>query len=89
MTNAIKHAKAKRVGISLTNGSAKLVLTVHNDGLPFPNMKSPATGMGLRIINYRANLIGATLEIKAAGPRGTRLVCSVPLEAKPQARAAT
>ena len=89
VTNAIKHAKATKVGIRLTNGSAKIVLTVHNDGLAFPNMKSPSTGMGLRIMNYRANLIGASLEIKAAGPRGARLVCSVPLEAKKQSRAAS
>ncbi len=82
VTNAIKHAKAKSVGISLANGSARVVLTVQNDGLPFPNLKGSSTGMGLRIMNYRANLIGASLEIKGEGMRGTRVVCSVPVEAK-------
>jgi signal transduction histidine kinase len=82
VTNAIKHAKAKTVGISLANGSGEIILTVHNDGLPFPNLKVPSTGMGLRIMNYRASLIGASLEIKGASPRGTRVICSVPLEAK-------
>ena len=82
VTNAIKHAKAKTVGISLANGSDQIVLTVHNDGLPFPNLKGPSTGMGLRIMNYRASLIGASLEIKGEGPRGTSVVCSVPLEGK-------
>jgi len=82
VTNAIKHAKARRVGISLANGSEAVILTVHNDGLPFPNLQGPSTGMGLRIMNYRANLIGASLEIKGAGPRGTRVVCTVPLEGK-------
>ena len=82
VTNAIKHAKASRVGISLANGAAAVVLTVRNDGLPFPNLKSTSTGMGLRIMNYRANLIGASLEIKGGGSRGTRVVCTVPLEGK-------
>jgi signal transduction histidine kinase len=82
VTNAIKHAKAKAVRISLANGSDEIVLTVHNDGLPFPNLKGPSTGMGLRIMNYRASLIGASLEIKGDGPRGTRVICSVPLEGK-------
>ena len=82
MTNAIKHAKAKRVRISLANGSATIVLTVHNDGLPFPSLRSPSTGMGLRIMNYRASLIGASLEIKGSGARGTRVTCTVPLEGK-------
>jgi signal transduction histidine kinase len=80
VTNAIKHAKAKRVGITLANGSDKLILTVRNDGLPFPDLKDHSTGMGLRIMNYRASLIGASLEIKSAGPQGTRLTCSLPLE---------
>jgi signal transduction histidine kinase len=82
VTNAIKHAKAKTVGISLANGADEVILTVHNDGLPFPNLKVPSTGMGLRIMNYRASLIGASLEIKGAGPRGTRVICSVPLDGK-------
>jgi two-component system sensor histidine kinase UhpB len=82
VTNAIKHAKAKVIGISLANGSDELILTVQNDGLPFPNLKSPSTGMGLRIMNYRASLIGASLEIKGDGPQGTCVSCSLPLEGK-------
>lgn len=82
VTNAIKHAKARRVSISLANGADKIVLTVHNDGLPFPSLQGPPTGMGLRIMNYRANLIGASLEINGADPRGTRVICTVPLEGK-------
>jgi two-component system sensor kinase FixL len=82
VTNAIKHAKAKRIGISLANGSDTVVLTVQNDGLPFPNLKSPSTGMGLRIMSYRASLIGASFEIRGNAARGTRVICSVPLEGK-------
>jgi PAS domain S-box-containing protein len=79
VTNAIKHGKAKRVEISLADGSDHLILTVQNSGLPFPDLKSHSTGMGLRIMNYRASLIGATLDIRATGSRGTLVTCSVPL----------
>ena len=82
VTNAIKHAQAKTVGISLANGSDGIILTVHNDGLPFPNLKGASPGMGLRIMNYRSSLIGASLEINGAGPGGTRIICSVPLAGK-------
>ena len=81
VTNAIKHGKAKKVGISLTNGSDRLILTIQNDGLPFPDLNSQTTGMGLRIMNYRASLIGASLEVKGIG-KGTRVTCSMPLEGK-------
>ncbi|HVV73448.1 MAG TPA: PAS domain S-box protein, partial [Verrucomicrobiae bacterium] len=82
VTNAIKHGKANRVNISLTNGDNRLKLVIQNDGLPFPDLRSDATGMGLRIMNYRANLIGAALDIRAKGNTGTVVTCSVPLEAK-------
>ena len=82
VTNAIKHAKAKSVGIRLANGSGGIVLTVQNDGLPFPSLEGSSTGMGVRIMNYRANLIGATLKINGTGPSGTAVVCSLPLEGK-------
>src|SRR5262249_40532234 len=82
VTNAIKHGKAKRVGISLSNGSDTLILKIQNDGLPFPDLKSHSTGMGLRIMNYRASLIGGSLEIKGVVPSGTCVTCALPLEAK-------
>ena len=80
VTNAIKHGKAKRVNIHLSNGSDKLLLTIENSGKAFPDLKSGSTGMGLRIMNYRASLIGASLEIKGIGTRGTQVTCSVPTE---------
>jgi PAS domain S-box-containing protein len=80
VTNAIKHGKAKRVGISLARGPDQLSLTIHNNGLPFPDLKSHSTGMGLRIMNYRANLIGARLDIKGTGLKGTMVTCVLPLE---------
>jgi signal transduction histidine kinase len=82
LTNAIKHGKAKRVAICLIVSADNLVLTVQNNGLPFPDLQSRATGMGLRIMNYRASLIGGTLEIKAPGGRGTIVACTIPLEGK-------
>ena len=80
VTNAIKHGRAKKVGIHLANGSERIVLTIQNNGLPFPDLESRSTGMGLRIMNYRASLIGGSLDVKAAGNRGGTLVtCVVPL----------
>ena len=81
VTNTIKHGKAKKVAISLATGPEALVLKIQNNGLP--DLRSKSTGMGLRIMNYRASLIGASLEVKAAGPRsGTVVTCAIPVEAK-------
>jgi signal transduction histidine kinase len=33
--------------------------------------------MGLRIMEYRARMIGADFQIASAGPRGTRVSCEM------------
>jgi len=80
LTNAIKHGKARQVSIQLSNGSNRLQLTIKNTGAPFPSVVGRNAGMGLRIMNYRANLIGASLEIKPGDPEGTVVTCFVPIK---------
>jgi len=82
LTNAIKHGKATSVEITLSLEKSSLVLTIANNGVPFPDMQGRSTGMGLRIMNYRASLIGGELSIKAGHPDGTLVTCRVPLESK-------
>jgi len=79
VTNAIKHGKAKHVSIGLANGEQTLRLTIENDGAPFLPPASKHR-LGLRVMHYRANSIGATLEIKAADAGGALVTCCLPLE---------
>jgi two-component system, NarL family, sensor histidine kinase UhpB len=79
LTNAIKHGKAKRVEISLSMDADKLLLKIRNNGVPFPSVVSQNAGMGLRIMNYRANLIEASVDIGPGRPDGTVITCSVPV----------
>jgi signal transduction histidine kinase len=81
LTNAIKHGKAKRAAITIENQPAELILTIQNKGLPFPDLEGHSTGMGLRIMNYRSSLIGASLDIKGSAS-GTTVRCAVPLNDK-------
>jgi two-component system, NarL family, sensor histidine kinase UhpB len=61
LTNAIKHGKAKKVGIALEADTDELLLTIRNSGIPFPSVVSRNAGMGLRIMNYRATPISLKL----------------------------
>jgi len=85
VSNSIKHGKAQHVAISLARLENELVLTVKNDGLPFSRPAASKSRMGLRIMNYRANTIGATLEIKPGRKKGTVVECVLPIKngAKP------
>jgi signal transduction histidine kinase len=88
VSNAIKHGNAKHVWIGLTREPASLVLSIRNDGLPFVKPEGTNNRMGLRIMNYRANTIGASLEIKPGERNGTIVTCALPVKAPPRSRRA-
>jgi signal transduction histidine kinase len=81
ISNAIKHGKASCVWLSVAATPQKLVVTIRNDGIPFSPPINPKARMGLRTMNYRANTIGATFEIKPNQKNGTIVTCVLPLKA--------
>ena len=78
VTNAVKHGQARHVEIALTNDPEKMTLTIKNDGLPFPGKERSDGRMGLHIMNHRASVIDAMLQIRANGRRGTIVTCTLP-----------
>ena len=81
VTNAVKHGKAERIDIYLTRKQGRLSLSVSDNGRGFPAGNNPAKGMGLRVMQYRTNIIGGALEIERR-PNGVTVTCSVALPAE-------
>jgi signal transduction histidine kinase len=82
VTNAVKHAKAARIGVILRIVSHEAILIVEDDGSGFPgheNMDGGTLALGLLGIRERLALIGGTLEIESTPDRGAALLISVPL----------
>jgi signal transduction histidine kinase len=52
-------------------------LTVEDNGVGISRALPNPDGMGLRIMEYRARMIGADFQIASAGPRGTRVSCEM------------
>lgn len=77
VSNAIKHGKARHVSIDIHARPEQLVVTVKNDGLPFTPPPATSKRMGLKIMDYRANTINATLNIEPAEKGGTLVTCAV------------
>jgi signal transduction histidine kinase/GAF domain-containing protein len=76
VNNAIKHGKAKKIEIGLACEKEMSVMTISNDGLDFPKeFETKGTGMGLQIMDHRADLIGGSLKIIAAKEGGTVVTC--------------
>jgi len=76
--NAAKHAKAKRITISLTAADERILLAVEDDGVGFGKEASNPAGMGLSIMEYRARMIGADFTIGAGKNGGIRVACEIP-----------
>ena len=82
MTNAVKHGKAREIEIRLEMKLEKLVLTVGDNGGGFPPRSGTSKGMGLRIMQYRAGMIGATLLFQRPNKGGSAVVCFLPAAAE-------
>ena len=78
ITNAIKHGKAKFINISLEKTDDAITLTITDDGIGLPENARSGEGMGLRIMAYRAGMIGATFNIESQRESGTRVTCKLP-----------
>jgi len=74
LTNSARHGHATRVEIDLTVTGNTFGLTIRDDGEGFRAPMSPYSGMGLKIMQYRAGMIGATFAIAPEPPHGT-VVC--------------
>jgi len=80
VTNAVKHGKAKNIWIRLVGTESGYALTIENDGLDLPQPIPKTTGMGLRIISHRAELIKAKLDIKRRPQGGAIITCTFPAD---------
>jgi signal transduction histidine kinase len=78
ITNALKHARASEIRVSLRVDRETLVVEVADDGCGLPADIDP-TGNGLKNFRERMEAAGGTVEVVSSPGRGTRLVFSAPL----------
>ena len=76
VTNAVKHSGARAIEIDLCRCPRSISLRVQDDGRGLPEEIS-GNGLGIHIMRYRANMIGARLRIDAARHRGVTVVCVI------------
>ena len=76
ISNAVKHGQAKSIIVNLTGSTDQLAMKIWNNGAEFP-VGATAEGLGLRIMQHRAEMIGATLKIGSAAGKGTTVECAL------------
>jgi signal transduction histidine kinase len=75
VNNAIRHGKARHIVISLQTGITN-VLKISDDGTGFNTAEAERTGMGIDLMNYRANMIGSSIAIESTPGSGTSITCA-------------
>jgi PAS domain S-box-containing protein len=73
--NAIKHGQTHGINIDLLYDNNVVTLRIEDNGTGMVDEKNPH-GMGLKIMNFRANMIGADLHIDNRQDAGTRVTLS-------------
>lgn len=79
--NAIRHAQATRVSISLAQRHGAVELEVVDDGVGFNtgDVEKRRLGMGLFTMRERAALVGGRLTLQSGPGVGTRVMVAVPV----------
>jgi signal transduction histidine kinase len=77
VSNAIRHGKATRIEIALTKTPERISVAISDNGIGMPPDATTSKGMGLRIMQYRAGMIGGTLAVQPDLDGGTGVICSL------------
>jgi signal transduction histidine kinase len=78
VNNAVKHGQPRQIQIRLAAVRGRTSLAVTDDGTGMLASARKPTGMGLRIMHYRARMIGGSLLVQTGMAGGTTIVCTVP-----------
>ena len=75
LSNAVNHGSSSTVIVTLAADEDRLKLTVQDNGTGFQLSDKNRSGMGIRIMRYRAKVIGAALDVQSQVNHGTQITC--------------
>jgi len=81
VTNAVKHGHAKHIVLRLAARQPDdMLVEILDDGCGIAETDATeASGLGMRSMRYRAEIIGAAIEVAARDGSGTRVAVSLPV----------
>jgi signal transduction histidine kinase len=77
ISNAVLHGKAQSIEVSFIRNDGHINLILKDDGAGFIYDPQSSKGIGLKIMKYRAHMMGGTFQIEPNSPRGVLLKCSL------------
>ncbi len=80
LANAMKHAQASHVEMSLSTRNGSLLLSIRDDGI---GGADPARGSGLAGLTDRVEALGGSIHLHSAAGTGTHITVDLPPEHEP------
>ncbi len=75
ISNAVRHGEAKQIILRFEGSRDTISLQVIDNGTGIEPTAQSADGMGLRIMRYRARMIGASIDVRHEPHGGTIVAC--------------
>jgi signal transduction histidine kinase len=75
LNNAVQHSAASQIDVGLSRSGRGFILTIADDGSGMVEPSGEGSGLGLQIMRYRSDLLGAALTIQSKPGRGTVVTC--------------
>ena len=83
LANAVRHANASTITLSLVPHTSKVELTITDNGVGFePDGQDVQHGLSLRLMRERVQELNGTLQLTSALGEGTRIQVCLPLQEK-------
>jgi signal transduction histidine kinase len=80
VNNAIKHGHASQIVIRLAALENQGALTIQDNGCGIGRIAAGYKGVGLHLMNYRARMVGGSLEVHPIRTGGTMVTCLFPVD---------
>ena len=81
VNNASRHSAGTRIEVHLGASRTHLMLSIADDGKGMAKDDSAEDALGLRLMEYRARVLGGTLLVSNSGQSGTRVELAIPRSA--------
>jgi PAS domain S-box-containing protein len=79
VNNAIRHGKSQEIVIRLSARNGSGTLTIRDNGTGFTRNPGNQPGVGLSIMNYRADMVGGSLKVEPNEDHGVIVTCIFPV----------
>ena len=77
--NAIRHGKSRNIVVGLSGRQGTGTLIIKDDGEGFPKKQVGQPGVGLSIMNYRADMVGGSVKVQPNEDGGITVTCVFPI----------